>query len=282
MQADGEAYAGEFRDGAFHGVGTYGWPGGALKTCEWRDGRPVERTCVNVEQATDRDPTRWTGCTRTGHADSADRAGRRRGFAIRRRAVLESAPEHRSRFGRRNRHGHAGDVRGAFGPDPHGREPGVASAATDGFDAIDPATEEVNGELASATAAEVDEAVAAARRAQKEWDRMNGLKRAEALHEVARRFRDLTPRLAEALTREMGKPYKESAGRGGMDRHRLRLLRRGLAPRGGPRRRAGGRRPISTSSPSTPWAWSASSCRSTSPTCCSAGRRARRWAPATP
>ena len=85
------------------------------------------------------------------------------------------------------------------------------SAAAEGADAIDPATEETNGELAFATAAEVDEAVAVARRAQKQWERMNGLKRAEELHEVARRLRELSPRLAEALTREMGKPYKESA-----------------------------------------------------------------------
>lgn len=80
-----------------------------------------------------------------------------------------------------------------------------------GCDAVDPATEETNGALAFAQAGEVDEAVAAARRAQKLWQRMNGLKRAEELHEVARRLRADTPRLAEALTREMGKPYKESA-----------------------------------------------------------------------
>ena len=84
-------------------------------------------------------------------------------------------------------------------------------ASSEACEAIDPATEEVNGTLAFAQAAEVDEAVAAAGRAQKQWRRMNGLKRAEELHEVARRFRAEAPRLAEALTREMGKPYKESA-----------------------------------------------------------------------
>ena len=85
------------------------------------------------------------------------------------------------------------------------------SAASDGLDAIDPATEDVNGEIALAKIEEVDEAVENAKRAQKEWDRMNMLKRSEELHEVARRFRELSPKLAEALTREMGKPYKESA-----------------------------------------------------------------------
>jgi acyl-CoA reductase-like NAD-dependent aldehyde dehydrogenase len=84
-------------------------------------------------------------------------------------------------------------------------------AGSDGCDAIDPATEEVNGELAFTSVAEVDEAVAVAKKAQIEWNRMSGLTRSEELHEVARRFRELVPKLAEALTREMGKPYKESA-----------------------------------------------------------------------
>jgi betaine-aldehyde dehydrogenase len=84
------------------------------------------------------------------------------------------------------------------------------SAATDGFDGIDPATEEVTGELAYAKIEEVDEAVSNAHRAQKIWERMNGLKRSEELHEVAHKLRAMAPQLAEALTREMGKPYKES------------------------------------------------------------------------
>ncbi len=87
----------------------------------------------------------------------------------------------------------------------------IRSSASEGFDAIDPATEDVNGELASTSPEEVDVAVQHAREAQKVWNRMNGLKRSEELHEVARRFRENTARLAEAMTREMGKPYKESA-----------------------------------------------------------------------
>ena len=80
-----------------------------------------------------------------------------------------------------------------------------------GCDSIDPATEEVNGELAFTSIVEVDEAVAVARKAQVKWNRMSGLARSEQLHEVARRLRNLIPKLAEAATREMGKPYKESA-----------------------------------------------------------------------
>ncbi len=85
------------------------------------------------------------------------------------------------------------------------------SASTEGFDGIDPATEEVTGELAYAKVEEVDEAVEIAKRAQREWNRMNMLKRSEMLHEVAHKFRHNVGKLAEALTREMGKPYKESA-----------------------------------------------------------------------
>ena len=85
------------------------------------------------------------------------------------------------------------------------------SAASDGLDGIDPATEEVNGEIALARTDEVDEAVETARRAQKTWNAMNMLKRAELLHEVAHRLRKNARPLAEAMTREMGKPYKESA-----------------------------------------------------------------------
>ncbi|MBN35224.1 MAG: aldehyde dehydrogenase [Rhodospirillaceae bacterium] len=82
---------------------------------------------------------------------------------------------------------------------------------TDGCDAIDPATEAVNGRITFTSPVEVDEAVAVARRAQKIWNRMNGLARSEELHEVARRLREAMPKLAEAATREMGKPNKESA-----------------------------------------------------------------------
>jgi acyl-CoA reductase-like NAD-dependent aldehyde dehydrogenase len=77
------------------------------------------------------------------------------------------------------------------------------SASTEGFDGIDPATEEVTGELAYARIEEVDEAVEIARRAQREWNRMNMLKRSELLHEVAHKFRHNVGKLAEALTREI-------------------------------------------------------------------------------
>jgi len=86
-----------------------------------------------------------------------------------------------------------------------------ASEASDGFDVVDPATEATLSHVAHATDAEIDEAVAAANSAQKPWNARNALSRAAALHEVARQLRKLAPRLAEAATREMGKPYKETA-----------------------------------------------------------------------
>jgi len=76
---------------------------------------------------------------------------------------------------------------------------------------IDPATEEPIGEIVDATAAEIDETVRLANEAQLSWNRVNYHKRAELLHQAAHRMREMRPLIAELLTREMGKPYKESA-----------------------------------------------------------------------
>ncbi len=77
--------------------------------------------------------------------------------------------------------------------------------------AIDPATGEQIGEVADCTEAEVEAVIAAANRAQPAWWALSALDRAERLHEVAAAMRRLQPELAEMLTREMGKPYKETA-----------------------------------------------------------------------
>jgi acyl-CoA reductase-like NAD-dependent aldehyde dehydrogenase len=82
-------------------------------------------------------------------------------------------------------------------------------------DLVDPATEEITGAWAAATAAEVDEAVALANRAQRQWWGWSALERADALHETARRMRENAPRVGEVLTREMGKPFRESHWEGG-------------------------------------------------------------------
>jgi acyl-CoA reductase-like NAD-dependent aldehyde dehydrogenase len=74
----------------------------------------------------------------------------------------------------------------------------------------DPATEEHIGQIADATAIDIEQAVAAADAAQRAWRRVNHHRRAELLHEVSRRMLAARPLVAEMLTREMGKPYKES------------------------------------------------------------------------
>ncbi|HEY0487346.1 MAG TPA: aldehyde dehydrogenase family protein [Mycobacteriales bacterium] len=76
---------------------------------------------------------------------------------------------------------------------------------------VDPATERPVGEFADCTAEELDEAVGHANEAQRLWWAESALHRAEVMHEVAAAMRRLRPELAELLTRETGKPYKESA-----------------------------------------------------------------------
>jgi acyl-CoA reductase-like NAD-dependent aldehyde dehydrogenase len=74
-----------------------------------------------------------------------------------------------------------------------------------------PATEDVVGEVADATDDEVDEALVAANEAWPGWWALSALDRAERLHRAAQTLRGMRAELAELLTREMGKPYKESA-----------------------------------------------------------------------
>lgn len=80
---------------------------------------------------------------------------------------------------------------------------------------IDPATAEPCGDYAEATAGEVDLAVDAARAAQSEWWALSALDRADALHDVAARLEARSAVVGECLTREMGKPFRESHWEGG-------------------------------------------------------------------
>jgi len=82
-------------------------------------------------------------------------------------------------------------------------------------DVVDPATERRSGRYADATPDEVDAAVAAAAVAQREWWAMSALDRAAALHGVADRMLAATATIGECLTREMGKPFRESNWEGG-------------------------------------------------------------------
>jgi acyl-CoA reductase-like NAD-dependent aldehyde dehydrogenase len=86
----------------------------------------------------------------------------------------------------------------------------VRSTGTASVSVVDPATEARIGEIADAAPADIEEAVAAANTAQRAWRSVNYHLRAELLHEVSRRVMANRPLVAEMLTREMGKPYKES------------------------------------------------------------------------
>ena len=75
---------------------------------------------------------------------------------------------------------------------------------------VNPATEDVIGDITEATPAEIDLALQIAERAQRDWWALSGAERADVMHEVTRRTRDLATVLAESLTREQGKTYKEA------------------------------------------------------------------------
>jgi len=87
----------------------------------------------------------------------------------------------------------------------------IPAAGSTRHDVVDPATVERLGEIVDATVAEVTEAVEVANAAQKRWRKTNYHQRSELLHQAAQAMRQARPLVAEMLTREMGKPYKESA-----------------------------------------------------------------------
>jgi betaine-aldehyde dehydrogenase len=86
----------------------------------------------------------------------------------------------------------------------------VRSGAKEEISIIEPATEARIGSVADTTDGEINEAVARANDAQREWRKRDAMHRAEALHKLARRLRERGPVIAEIMTREMGKPYKEA------------------------------------------------------------------------
>jgi acyl-CoA reductase-like NAD-dependent aldehyde dehydrogenase len=75
---------------------------------------------------------------------------------------------------------------------------------------VNPATEEVIDEVASASEEQVDAAVAAARTAFKEWKRTPAAERGEMLHAVSALLNEKTGDLARILTHEGGKPLVEN------------------------------------------------------------------------
>ena len=85
-------------------------------------------------------------------------------------------------------------------------------AARDGtpFKTVNPATEEVLTEISSAGPADVDAAVAAARRAQRGWARRPPAERAKYLYRLARTIQERARELAVLESIDNGKPIKET------------------------------------------------------------------------
>lgn len=81
----------------------------------------------------------------------------------------------------------------------------------DFFPSINPATEETLFEVASASPAEVDQAVKAARRAYNNvWKNMRGSERAKYLYKIARLIQENARELAILESMDNGKPIKET------------------------------------------------------------------------
>ncbi len=79
------------------------------------------------------------------------------------------------------------------------------------FKTVNPATEEVLAEVTEAGRADVDRAVAAARRAyDRVWGRMPGRERAKYLYRIARLVQERSRELAVAESLDNGKPIRES------------------------------------------------------------------------
>lgn len=78
------------------------------------------------------------------------------------------------------------------------------------FQSINPTTEEVIGELAAHTDAEVEQALRASERAFASWRTAPFAERSRLVHAVAAQLRADKPRLAALMTAEMGKPIVEA------------------------------------------------------------------------
>lgn len=89
----------------------------------------------------------------------------------------------------------------------------VSSIRTKVDAAINPANKnEIVGYIQSSTGEDVDRAVAAAKKAQKEWRRISGAERGDYLYKIANSLEKRLDEVAETMTREMGKTISEAKG----------------------------------------------------------------------
>lgn len=77
---------------------------------------------------------------------------------------------------------------------------------------VNPANGEQLATVPLSTKAQVDEAVAAAKRAQKSWALVPAPKRADFLYEIGYKLKEKKEHLAQILTKEMGKVIEEARG----------------------------------------------------------------------
>lgn len=78
---------------------------------------------------------------------------------------------------------------------------------------INPANKnEIVGYIQSSTDEDVDKAVAAAKRAQKEWRSLSGAERGDYLYKIANNLERRLNEVAETMTKEMGKTFAEAKG----------------------------------------------------------------------
>lgn len=89
---------------------------------------------------------------------------------------------------------------------------------------IDPATEQGLGAIIEPNPTEIDAAIAISREAQRSWWRLSALERAEKLHQVAQKLDSLSPLLGEAMSREMGKPFREAVWEPGASANAFRYF----------------------------------------------------------
>ncbi|QFU86436.1 aldehyde dehydrogenase family protein [Amycolatopsis sp. YIM 10] len=84
----------------------------------------------------------------------------------------------------------------------------IASAGSETIDVVNPATEEVIDRVPAGTAADVDAAVAAARRAFDGWSATPAEQRCAYLGQLAAKLKERNQVIAETITADMGAPVK--------------------------------------------------------------------------
>ena len=105
------------------------------------------------------------------------------------------------------------DIKSSYGLFINGEfvDPSADNGQGNSFKTISPATEEVLAEVAEATSADVDKAVAAARAAYtKTWSKMPGRERAKYLYRIARIIAERSREFAVLESLDNGKPIRES------------------------------------------------------------------------